>query len=120
LGYLDQVSPLYPNDLYLQVIRGYFHKNEAMALRNLVRIEEFEKSLKEAERVFDTMIRERPNDEGAWNGKGSIEALRGKYQEALRFISRALEINPTYSEALSDREVVLRKLRDSKAQDKHS
>lgn len=110
LAFLDRVSPLYPHDPYLQLVRGYFHKNEAMALRNLDRYEEFEKALNEAERVFDTMIRERPADVGAWNGKGSVEALRGNFKEALRFIDRALEIDPNYEAAKQDREEILRRL----------
>jgi len=77
LVFLDRVSPLYPHDQYLQLVRGYFHKNEAMALRNLGRYEDFEKSLEEADRVFKTVVRERPKDAGAWNGRGSVEALRG-------------------------------------------
>lgn len=110
LAFLDRVSPLYPHDPYLQLVRGYFHKNEAMALRNLDRYEEFEKALNEAERVFDTMIRERPADAGAWNGKGSVEALRGNFKEALRFIDRALEIDPNFEAAKQDREETLRRL----------
>ena len=110
LAYLDHVSPLYPNDSYLQVVRGYFHKNEAMALRTLGRNEEFEKALNEAERVFDTMISERSEDAGAWNGKGSVEALRGNYQQALHFVDRALDINPNYEAAKRDREEILRRL----------
>jgi tetratricopeptide (TPR) repeat protein len=110
LAFLDRVSPLYPHDPYLQLVRGYFHKNEAMALRNLGRYEEFEKALNEAERVFDTMIRERPADAGAWNGKGSVEALRGNFKEALRFIDRALEIDPNFEAAKKDREEILGRL----------
>ena len=108
LAFLDRVSPLYPDDSYLQLVRGYFHKNEAMALRNLGRPEEFETALDEADRVFDTMVRERPEDAGAWNGKGSVEALRGHLSEALHFIDRALEIDPNYKAALADREEIIR------------
>ena len=79
-----------------------------MALRNLGRHEEFETALDEADRVFDTMVRERPEDAGAWNGKGSVEALRGHLSEALHFIDCALEIDPNYKAALADREEIIR------------
>jgi tetratricopeptide (TPR) repeat protein len=52
------------------------------------------------------MITERPLDESAWNGLGSIAAVRGDYAEALRYIDRALEINPGYTYAQQDRQSV--------------
>jgi tetratricopeptide (TPR) repeat protein len=110
MTYLDRVCPVYPDDPYLQLVRGFFHKNRAMALRNLARREEFEKALNDAERVFDTMIRLRPKDPDAWNGKGNVEALRGNLQSALQFTDRALEIDPDNESAQRDREVILRQL----------
>ena len=110
LAFLDHVCPLYPQDSYLQLVRGYLHKNEAMALRNFGRYEEVEKALNQAERVFDTMLLERPEDAGAWNGKGSVEALRGNLKEALGFIDRALQIDPNYEAARGDREEILKHL----------
>jgi hypothetical protein len=107
LVFLDRVSPLYPHDHYLQLMRGYFHKNEALALQNLGRYEEIDKPLEEADRVFKTMLQERPEDAGAWNGRGSVETLRGNLEEALQFIDRSLEIDPDYEAAKSDRESVL-------------
>lgn len=111
LSYLDRVSPLYPHDPYLQVVRGYFHKNEAMALRDLGRTKQFHEALNQAERVFDAMIRERPNDDAAWNGKGNVEGLRGNYAEAVRLIDRALEIAPDNSIWQSDRATMLARLK---------
>ena len=113
LSYLDRVSPLYPHDAYLQVVRGYFHKNEAMALRDLGRSAEFDAALGRAEVVFDAMIRERPEDDAAWNGKGSVEGLRGNYAESLRLIDHALEINPDNRYAQDDRAVMLAQLRQT-------
>jgi tetratricopeptide (TPR) repeat protein len=107
LAFLDQVSPIYPGDLYLQSVRGYLHKNRAMALRKLHRYEEFEKALVEANRVFDTLARE---SAGVWNGKGSVEALRGNFKEALHFIDLALSIDPDYEAAKRDRETIVQLL----------
>jgi tetratricopeptide (TPR) repeat protein len=108
LAHLDRISPQYPRDPDLQLLRGYFHKNEAMALRDLRRRREFKESLIKADRVFSTMIRERPNDAGAWNGKGSVEALRGHFKKALHYVDKALEIDPTYEAAKQDREEILK------------
>lgn len=108
---LDRVSPLYPQDPYLQVVRGYCYKNQAMGLRSLGRYEEFVTALNAADRVFKTMIRERPDDAGAWNGRGSVEALRGNYKESLDYIDRALQIDPKYEAARRDRKEVLRRLK---------
>jgi hypothetical protein len=110
LAYLDHVMPLYPQDPYLQVVRGYFFKNEALALSRLNRVPETEAALSEAERVFGTMIQERPNDAGAWNGLGSVAATRGNYKQALKYIDRALKFAPTYEAARQDREEVLKYL----------
>lgn len=111
LDHLDRISPQYPKDPDLQLLRGYFYKNEAMALRDLGRRAEFRKSLVKADRVFSTMIRERPDDAGAWNGKGSVEALRGNLEEALHYIDKALEIDPNYRAAKEDRKEILKYLR---------
>lgn len=107
LRLLDQALPLYPEDPWLKVTRGYFRKNESMALRRLERDDEADKALAEAERVFGTMLTEDPEDAGAWNGRGSVAAIRGDYQEALEFVDRALEIDPTYDAARRDRERLL-------------
>ncbi len=110
LAHLDRVLPLFPQDPYLQVVRGYFLKNEALALSQLSRIQERESALDEAERVFNTMIRERPNDAGAWNGLGSVETTRGNLKQALKYVDRALKIDPTYEFAQRDREEILKHL----------
>jgi hypothetical protein len=100
--YLDGVLPLYPQDPNLKMTRGYLFKNEAMALIRLERMDESATALREGERIFLTMLEERPKDAGAWNGLGSIEAVRGNYEEALVYIKRALEIYPDYKNALHD------------------
>jgi hypothetical protein len=110
LDHLDRISPQYPKDPDLQLLRGYFHKNEAMALRDLGRRGEFRKNLVKADRVFSTMIRERPDDAGAWNGKGSVEALSGNFEKALHYVDKALEIDPNYWAAQQDRKEILKYL----------
>ena len=107
---LDHVSPLYPQDRYLRLVRGYCHKNEAMALRDLGRRREFETSLEAADQVFNNMTQENPDDAGAWNGRGSVEALRGNFKDALAHIDRALAIDPDYDAAKRDRQEVLKRM----------
>jgi len=88
-------------------LRGYFHKNKAMALRDLGRAQECQAALDVADQVFSTMIQENDEDAAAWNGKGSVETLRGNFSQALAYIDRALEIAPNYQAAQSDREKIL-------------
>lgn len=107
-AYLDRVLPLYPQDPNLKMTRGYIFKNEAMALIRMKRYDESETSLKKGEFIFRTMIEEQPRDESAWNGLGSIEAVRGNYEAALSYIDHALKINPHYDAAKSDRKQILR------------
>ncbi len=107
---LDRAMPLYPQDPWLKVTRGYVDKNRSMALSRLGRDDEAGTALAEAERTFVTMLEEDPHDAGAWNGRGSVAALRGEYRRSLEFIDRALEINPDYQEARSDRADVVSRL----------
>ena len=110
-AYLDRVLPLYPQDPYLKVTRGYLFKNEAMALIRLGRYDEAELALNEGGHIFRTMISEWPEDASAWNGLGSVEAVRGNYEQALGYVDRALEITPDYPDALADRQQILKTLR---------
>ena len=57
------------------------------------------------------MISEWPEDASAWNGLGSVEAVRGNYEQALGYVDRALEITPDYPAALADRQQILKTLR---------
>ena len=81
---LNRVCPRHPQDSDLQLTRGYCHKNIGMVLQRLGRGGEADLALKEAERTFRTAVVERPGDAGAWNGLGSVAALRGQLKQALR------------------------------------
>lgn len=106
-AYLDRVLPLYPQDPGLKVTRGYLYKNEAMALIRLGRHDESKRALNRGESIFRTMLDERPRDAGAWNGLGSIEAVRGDYKKAHEYVDEALRILPNYPAALQDHELIL-------------
>ncbi len=107
---LDRVCPRYPTDDHLQLVRGYTNKNVAMALLRLGRREEATRALAEAERTFRTAIAERPRDAGAWNGLGSVEAVRGDLGDALKHVRKALALEPAYPEARHDETQILRAL----------
>lgn len=109
-AYLDRVLPLYPQELNLKVTRGYLYKNEAMALNRLGRYDESESALNNGESIFRTMLDERPRDAGAWNGLGSIEAVRGNYEKAHDYVDEALKILPDYPAAQQDHELILQRL----------
>jgi tetratricopeptide (TPR) repeat protein len=109
-AYLDRALPLYPQDPYLKMTRGYLYKNEAMALIRLGRDDESKAALDSGELVFRTMIEERPRDARAWNGLGSVEAVRGDYRMALAYIDCALEIDPDLPAAKRDRKKVVSRL----------
>jgi tetratricopeptide (TPR) repeat protein len=112
LEFLNQVSPHHPQDPYLQLVRGYLHKNEAMALIRLRRKEEAKEALIQADRVFSTIRREGEwRMAGAFNGTGSVRLVGGQYKEALKYIDRALEFAPDYWAAQEDRKTALRYLK---------
>jgi tetratricopeptide (TPR) repeat protein len=99
---LNRVCPRHPQDADLQLTRGYCHKNIAMALQRLRRNDAADLALDEAERTFRTATSERPDDAGAWNGLGSVAAVRGRLKEALRHVDKALQLEPNYPAALHD------------------
>jgi tetratricopeptide (TPR) repeat protein len=108
LGLLDEQMPHYPLDIYLQLERGYFLKNEAMVQREVGNHEGFQASLTKAEQVFNTMRDESAiHLASAYNGMGSVELLRMNFKEALEWIDRALELVPDYPQALHDRQMAL-------------
>lgn len=112
---MDRALPSFPNDLYLQNVRAYSFKNYAMIMERLNRPSEFERALNEAEKMFEAILEQDKNNEGAWNGIGSDALLRKDPKRALYFINRALEINPNYTEALHDRKIAIQMIEEKKS-----
>jgi tetratricopeptide (TPR) repeat protein len=116
LQLLDQQMPSYPQDHYLQMFRGYFLKNEAMSLRDLGDAAGFDRSLAEADRVFQTIRAEAELYlSNAYNGLGSVTLLQADAQhskrqgkQALQWIDKALALVPNHPYALHDRQETLR------------
>lgn len=106
LDVLDSVEPQFPENLYIKNARAYMLKNKAMLMRKLKRPDESDKSLSESSEIFKAILEKDPEDAGAWNGLGSVYALRGEPEKALPYIEKALEINPQYKDAALDRETV--------------
>ena len=117
---LDQQMPSYPQDHYLQMFRGYFLKNEAMSLRDLGDAAGFDRSLAEADRVFQTIRAEAELYlSNAYNGLGSVALLqaaaqrsKGQGKQALQWIDKALVLVPDHPYALHDRQETLKFLGD--------
>ena len=112
---LDSALVLHPDDSYLQGARAYFYKNYAMVMHRLGQGDKVKMALDEAEKMFESILGQKPRDAGAWNGLGSVASLRGDYRGALYYIDRSLEINPNYKEALHDRDLVLKHLAEQNA-----
>lgn len=107
---VDEALVVFPHDAYLQNLRAYFFKNYAMVMRNLGRMDEFERGLEEAATMFATILEQKPNDAVAWNGLGSIAILRNDPRRGLYYINRALELIPNYQAAIHDRQIALEML----------
>lgn len=111
LALLDRSLPHYPKDAYLQLFRGYFEKNAAIALREQGDLKGAAAAVSRADRVFQVMRVELESQAAsAYNGIGSAAMLQGRYADALAWIDRALALVPDYAEALHDRELALRLL----------
>ena len=113
LDYIDQNLLLYPDDSYLKAVQGCCRTNETMALRHLGHYDEAEKSLEIANQIFKEMTDKRPKDPMVWHGRGKVEMLRKKWQNALQYTDRALELRSDYPAALRDRETIIESLKQT-------
>jgi hypothetical protein len=109
LGLLDEAMPNYAHDQTLQLFRGFFLKNLAMAQRDAGDAAGFESSLALAGQCFDVVQREAELQlANAYTGSASIPALRGSGPKALRLITSALKLVPDHPYAKHDREEIRR------------
>ena len=109
LALLDEHSPSYPHDSTLQLFRGFFLKNLAMAMRDAGDRTGFEAQLRLAAGAFDTIRSEAELQlANAYTGAASIPMLRGDGARARDIIESALALVPDHPYALRDREEVRR------------
>ena len=109
LGLLDESMPSYPHDQTLQLFRGFFLKNLAMAQRDAGDTAGFEASLTLAAKCFEVVQREAELQlASAYTGSASIPALRGDARKALALINNALKLVPDHPYAKHDREEIRR------------
>jgi hypothetical protein len=109
LTLLDEQLPVYPHDQTLQLFRGFFLKNLAMAERDLGDVAGFETHLQSAATCFTTVQREAElHLANAYTGSASVPMLRGDGQHALELIERALALAPNHPYATYDRDQIRR------------
>lgn len=109
LRLLDDQMPNYPHDHTLQLFRGFFLKNLAMALRDSGETRGFEANLALAAQAFETIRDEAElHLANAYTGAAAIPMLRGEGPPALDLINRALRLAPNHPYALHDREEIRR------------
>lgn len=109
LRLLDEQMPNYPHDQTLQLFRGFFLKNLAMAQRDVGDTAGFESHLELAARCFEVVQREAELQlANAYTGSASIPMLRADGPKALDLINRALELAPDHPYAKQDREEIRR------------
>ena len=109
LSLLDEQMPNYPYDQTLQLFRGFFLKNLAMAQRDSGDTAGFESNLELAAKCFDVVQREAElHLANAYTGSASIPMLRGDGRKALDLINGALKLAPDHPYAKHDREEIRR------------
>ena len=109
LGLLDEGMPSYPHDQTLQLFRGFFLKNLAMAQRDSGDAVGFQSHLKLAAKCFEVVQREAElHLANAYTGAASIPMLRGDGGKALDLINHALELAPDHPYAKHDRAEIRR------------
>ncbi|HWK09872.1 MAG TPA: hypothetical protein VNR64_07470 [Vicinamibacterales bacterium] len=109
LTVLDEEMPRYPHDQTLQLFRGFFLKNLAMAQRDSGDGPGFESTLDLAAKSFAVVQREAELQlANAYTGSASIPMLRGDGATALGLITQALALAPDHPYAKQDREEIRR------------
>jgi hypothetical protein len=109
LGLLDEQMPSFPHDQTLQLFRGFFLKNLAMAERDAGDTAGFESHLALAAKSFDVVQREAAlHLANAYTGSAAIPMLRGDGPTALGLINAALTLAPDHLYARHDREEIRR------------
>ncbi|MCC6393655.1 MAG: toll/interleukin-1 receptor domain-containing protein [Bryobacterales bacterium] len=109
LRLLDNQMPNYPHNQTLQLFRGFFLKNLAMALRDSGDTPAFEANLELAAKTFETIRREAElHLANAYTGAAAIPMLHGEGPQALDLINRALTLAPNHPYALHDRKEIRR------------
>jgi hypothetical protein len=109
LRLLDQQMPNYAHDQTLQLFRGFFLKNLAMAQRDSGDTAGFTASLEFAAKCFEVVQREAElHLADAYTGSASIPMLRGEGPKALELITGALTLAPDHPYAKHDREEIRR------------
>jgi len=109
LRLLDDQMPNYAHDQTLQLFRGFFLKNLAMALRDSGDTSGFEAKLGLAAKAFETIRHEAElHLANAYTGAAAITMLRGVGPPSLDLINRALTLVPKHPYALHDREEIRR------------
>lgn len=105
---LDQA----PDDTMLLNLKGYLHKNWALAYRRLEMDNRANEHLDDAERTFRIILTIDAQDPGALNGMGSVYILRGDLDLAEEYVRKALAIRPDYPAAQHDLELIQRLKQD--------
>jgi hypothetical protein len=109
LSVLDEQMPNYPHDQTLQLFRGFFLKNLAMAQRDSGDTAGFESHLALAAKSFEVVQREAElHLANAYTGAASIPMLRGDGPKSLDLINAALELAPDHPYAKQDRKEIRR------------
>ena len=109
LRLLDEQMPNYAHDQTLQLFRGFFLKNLAMAQRDSGDTAGFKASLEFAAKCFEVVQREAElHLADAYTGSASIPMLRGEGAKALELITGALTLAPDHPYATHDREEIRR------------
>jgi hypothetical protein len=107
LNLLDEQMPNYPHDQTLQLFRGFFLKNLAMAQRDSGDTAGFESNLELAAKCFEVVQREAElHLANAYTGSASVPMLRGDGPKALDLINGALKLAPDHPYAKHDREEI--------------
>jgi hypothetical protein len=125
LNMLDPVLPLFPDDPNLQNFRASFLKDYAQIMLAQNRTSDAARFLDEATKMFEAIHQQYPHDANAWNGLGTVAAMRGDaaveqsaaaaiadYRSALFYIDESLKIEPDNQFALSDQKLAQKKLRE--------
>lgn len=97
----------YPRDAELRALAGYAAKNVYASTEEQLLPSARAEYLTRAERMFQQALDLSPQDASAVNGMGNVRYYQGRLDEALALHRKALELQPDYSAAKNDLQLVL-------------
>jgi tetratricopeptide (TPR) repeat protein len=106
LGYLRLETGVYEDAIHWFKIYQMLRPQSTAALPYLALAHISLNELDEAQKLYDLILRQEPNDPKAYNGMGLIQQRKGNPRESYNYFHTALERDPEYTPAMWNQGII--------------